>query len=165
MKKKKKLVSKILKRGVIAMTLVGLLIVGLVVFASVDWIDESKFGPKPTVTPVPTQSSAPAVINQGQGKPAVVQTKQELSLEDRQKLGAKRAELEEAIRKNEESKQKLYSALDTLLAQCQKVPTDNQCWDDYRKSQDEINQAVRDIDEKNAKARTGISEINALLGS
>ncbi len=163
-KNKRKLVVKIVERTLMAIGVVALLGVGLYAFAHVDWIDDSKFGAKTiSVTPVPTQT--PTLTNQVQYKPAT-KTSTGLSLEDRQKLGAKRAELEEAIRKNEESKQKLYSSLNTLLAQCQKASSyDKECWDDYYKSQEAVNQAVKDIDQKNATAKQGISEINAILGN
>jgi hypothetical protein len=165
-KSKRKPITKIIERTLMIIGVVALLGVGLYVFARVDWIDDSKFGTSKVVaTPTSTPSPIPTTKSQVQYKPTT-QTNTGLSLEDRQKLGAKRAELEEAIRKNEESKQKLYSSLNTLLTQCQKASSyDKQCWDDYYKSQEEVNQAVKDIDQKNATARQGISEINAILGN
>ncbi|HEX6977635.1 MAG TPA: hypothetical protein VF185_04785 [Patescibacteria group bacterium] len=165
-KNKRKLITKILERTLMIIGVVALLGVGLYVFARVDWIDDSKFGAsKAVATPTPSPSPMPTTKSQVQYK-STTQTNTGLSLEDRQKLGAKRAELEEAIRKNEESKQKLYSSLNTLLAQCQKASGyDKQCWDEYYKFQEEVNQAVKDIDQKNATARQGISEINAILGN
>lgn len=122
-----------------------------------------------TATPAPSQTQfAPSATSSPLQKVNTYQiptSNKELSLEERQKLGNYKAQIEEALRKGKEREDNLRKQIDDARKQC----------DDYTNTKDECLASIKDMeaklgtliqeDENNAyPLRQKLAEINALLG-
>lgn len=111
----------------------------------------------PTITPSITNSyQIPTTSTKNQG----------LSVEDRQKLGSYKAQIEEVFRKTKEQEDALRNQIDEARKQCDDYAnTKDQCLASVKELEDKLTSMIKANEESAYPLRQKLAEINAMLGA